>query len=71
MRQRRAFPQQWHLNQTTINGQTIDAHANVEAAWQLSDGTGTIIAIIDDGVDIDHEEFRSSGKLVAPRAPVT
>jgi subtilisin family serine protease len=67
VRQRRAFPQQWHLNQTTINGQTIDAHANVEAAWQLSDGTGTIIAIIDDGVDIDHEEFRSSGKLVAPR----
>jgi subtilisin family serine protease len=66
-RQRQAFPQQWHLKQTTINGKTIDAHANVEAAWQLSEGTGTIIAIIDDGVDIDHEEFRSSGKIVAPR----
>jgi subtilisin family serine protease len=66
-RQRQAFPQQWHLKQTTINGKTIDAHANVEAAWQLSEGTGTIIAIVDDGVDIDHEEFRSSGKIVAPR----
>lgn len=43
------------------------AHANVEAAWKLSNGTGTIIAIIDDGVDLDHEEFRSSGKIVAPR----
>lgn len=67
VRQRRAFPEQWHLKQTTINGQVIDADANVEAAWQLSDGTGTIVAIIDDGVDIDHEEFRSSGKIVAPR----
>lgn len=67
VRQRRAFPEQWHLKQTTINGQVIDAHANVEAAWQLSDGAGTIIAIIDDGVDMDHEEFRSSGKIVAPR----
>jgi subtilisin family serine protease len=66
-RQRQVFPQQWHLKKTTVNGKTIDAHANVEAAWKLSDGTGTIIAIIDDGVDVDHEEFRSSGKIVAPR----
>ncbi|MGJ5631576.1 S8 family serine peptidase [Nostoc sp. CALU 1950] len=66
-RQRQVFPQQWHLKQTTINGKVINAHANVEAAWKLSDGTGTIIAIVDDGVDLDHEEFRSSGKIVAPR----
>lgn len=67
LRQRQVFPQQWHLKQTTINGKVINAHASVEAAWKLSDGTGTIIAIIDDGVDLDHEEFRSSGKIVAPR----
>jgi subtilisin family serine protease len=66
-RQRQVFPQQWHLKQTTINGKLINAHANVEAAWKLSNGTGTIIAIIDDGVDLDHEEFRSSGKIVAQR----
>lgn len=66
-RQRKAFPQQWHLMKTTVNGQTVDAHANVEAAWQLSNGTGTTIAIVDDGVDLDHEEFRSSMKIVAPR----
>ncbi len=65
LRHRRVFPQQWHLNQTTINGAIVDAHANVEAAWELSDGTGTIIAIIDDGVDTDHEEFRTSGKIDA------
>ncbi|MBF2076825.1 MAG: S8 family serine peptidase [Synechococcales cyanobacterium C42_A2020_086] len=65
--QRQAFPPQWHLKPTTINNQAIDAHAHVEAAWSLSTGSNIIIAIVDDGVDLDHEEFRSSSKLVAPR----
>ncbi|MCI0390701.1 MAG: S8 family serine peptidase [Acidobacteria bacterium] len=66
-RLRAAFPQQWHLKRASVNGQTVDQHANVEAAWSLSDGTGIIIAVIDDGVDIDHQEFRLSNKIVAPR----
>ena len=66
-RSRQAFPEQWHLKRTHIAGHMIDQHANVEAAWKLSDGRGTIIAVIDDGVDLEHEEFRSSGKVVAPR----
>ena len=66
-RQRSAFPQQWHLKKTTISGTQVDAHANVEAAWSLSTGQGATIAIIDDGVDIDHQEFRSLGKVIAPR----
>ena len=67
MAYRQAFPQPWHLKATTINGQRINAHAAVEAAWALSQGEGTTIAVIDDGVDINHEEFLSSGKIVAPR----
>ncbi len=66
-RQRAAFPQQWHLKKTSVNGTTVDAHANVEAAWALSSGLGATIAIIDDGVDVDHQEFRSAGKVFAPR----
>lgn len=66
-RQRAAFPQQWHLKKTTVGGQIVDQHASVEAVWSLSDGTGTIISVIDDGVDLDHQEFRSSNKIVAPR----
>lgn len=66
VRSRGAFPQQWHLKKTTIGGAVIDQHANVEAAWALSDGGGATIAVIDTGIDIDHEEFRSSGKIVAP-----
>ena len=64
---REAFPQQWHLKRTRIGGHVVNQHANVEAAWKLSDGKGTIIAVIDDGVDLEHEEFRSRGKIVAPR----
>jgi subtilisin family serine protease len=66
-RVRGAFAQQWHLRKTTIGGVSVDAHASVEAAWALSDGTGTTIAIIDDGVDTGHEEFMVTGKIVAPR----
>lgn len=62
-----AFPGQWHLKKTTVDGTVVDAHARVEAAWSLADGTGVTVAVIDDGVDLDHEEFRSGGKIVAPR----
>ena len=61
------FPQQWHLKRTTINAVTVDAHANVEAAHQVTRGEGITVAIIDDGVDIDHAEFGGVGKVVAPR----
>lgn len=64
---RGAFVNQWHLKKTRIGSTDVNAHANVEAAWSLADGTGATIAIIDDGVDLDHEEFRSGAKIIAPR----
>lgn len=66
-RTRTAFAHQWHLKSTTINGQNINAHAHVEKAWEITKGKGITIAIIDDGVDIDHEEFQGATKIVAPR----
>ena len=66
-RRRGAFPQQWHLRKSTIGSTVVDESANVEAAWGLAKGEGVTIAVIDDGVDIDHEEFRTPGKIVAPR----
>ncbi|MBN1609781.1 MAG: S8 family serine peptidase [Polyangiaceae bacterium] len=66
-RARGAFAQQWHLKRTRIGSADVDAHANVEAAWTLSQGEGIVLAVIDDGVDIDHEEFRAPLKIVAPR----
>jgi subtilisin family serine protease len=61
------FPQQWHLKATTINGAVVNAHANVEAAHALTRGAGATIAVIDNGVDVDHPEFARSGKVVSPR----
>jgi subtilisin family serine protease len=61
------FSQQWHLKKTTVAGVLVDAHANVEAAHDVTRGAGVTIAVIDDGVDIDHAEFGGAGKIVAPR----
>ena len=67
MSYRQAFPEQWHLKQTTINQRRINQHANVEAAWVASDGGDVTIAVIDDGFDLRHEEFQSQGKIVSPK----
>ena len=64
---RAAFPQQWHLKKARIQNRSIVAHANVEAAWAVSRGKGVTIAVIDDGLDKSHEEFRGRGKVVSPR----
>ncbi len=64
---RAVAPGQWHLKKTVIGGKTINAHVNVEGAWQHTRGSGTVIAVIDDGVDIDHEEFDVPGKIIHPR----
>ena len=58
---------QWHLHAIDDAGQRIDAHAAVVEAWARSTGRGVTIAVIDTGIDVDHEEFRSRGKVVAPR----
>ena len=64
---RAAHKQQWHLKKTTVNGKTVNAHARVEAAWALSTGKGSVICVIDDGTDIDHQDFSGSGKVVHGR----
>lgn len=64
---RSVFDEQWHLKTTLIGQTSVTASANVEAAHSSTKGNGITIAIIDDGVDIEHIEFRSLGKIVAPR----
>ena len=58
---------QWHLQETVINGQKIQAHSNVAKAHKIAKGKGITIAIVDDGVDIDHMEFNLPGKVVGSR----
>ncbi|QLG95087.1 S8 family serine peptidase [Pseudomonas yamanorum] len=59
---------QWHLKKTMVTYQVmVDASANVEAAHELSQGENVVIAVIDDGFDLDHPEFASPGKIVAAK----
>lgn len=59
-----AAKEQWHLRKTP----KIDAHVNVEEAWHRHKirGKGITIAIIDDGVELRHSEFKGRGKVVKP-----
>lgn len=57
-------PMQWHLTKTKIGTQVVDAHVNIENAWKHTKGKGIVIAVIDDGIDIDHPEF--AGRVVFP-----
>ena len=60
------FPQQWHLAPAVVAGIAINNHAHVDSAHELSMGEGVTIAVIDDGVDLEHPEFNREGKIVAP-----
>lgn len=65
--QKDIFPQQWHLKKTTVAGIVVDAHANIEVVHDITRGEGVTIAIIDNGIDINHLELSGAGKVVAPR----
>lgn len=66
-RHKSIFPLQWHLKATRVNNRWVDQHIQVEDAWAYSRGAGVTIAVIDDGVDVAHEEFAQVGKVVYPR----
>ena len=52
------FPQQWHLQNTGQGGGAPGADANLPAAWDLTTGDpDVVIAIVDDAVDITHEDL--------------
>lgn len=54
------YPIQWNLSN---NGQycgTSGVDINVEPAWQLTSGEGIIVAVIDNGVQLDHPDLVSN-----------
>ena len=56
------FASQWHLRNTGQRGADGAAaktgeDLNIGKAWQLATGTGIRIAVVDDGLDIHHEDL--------------
>ncbi len=66
--------EQWHLRNTgfhrgTKTGFVKGADARVVEAWSSGKSTGletVILAVIDDGFDLDHPDFKRPGKWVHP-----
>ncbi|MBD3336178.1 MAG: S8 family serine peptidase, partial [Candidatus Eisenbacteria bacterium] len=57
------FVEQWNLHNTGQSGGSMDADIDAPEAWEITSGeTGITIAVIDDGVDLVHEDL--AGKIV-------
>jgi len=51
------FHDQWSLENRDANGASLGVDLNLRAAWPVTRGAGTVIAVSDDGVDLTHPEF--------------
>ena len=51
------FFDQWHLRNTGQSGGTPGADTNVVDVWDDYTGQGVVIAIVDDGVEMDHPDL--------------
>jgi len=54
------YSQQWGLENTGQQGGTQGVDINVLPAWNLSTGSGIIVAIIDNGVELDHPDLQEN-----------
>lgn len=62
------YPQQWYLNHNGGTQLTTGSHVDVERAWDITRGNrGIVIAVADDGMDLNHPDLQGAGKIVAPR----
>ncbi len=51
------FPEQWALDNTGQTGGTADADIDAPEAWDLQTGTDVVVAVIDTGLDYNHEDI--------------
>ena len=51
------FPSQWHLENRNAQGHRAGADLNIRGAWAHTRGAGVILAVVDDGVDLQHPDL--------------
>jgi subtilisin family serine protease len=62
------YGRQWYLNNTGGVQIVPEAHISVEPAWDVTRGVrSVVVAITDDGFDLNHPDLQGTGKVVAPR----
>ncbi len=62
------FKRQWHLQSQRAPQLLADASVRAPQAWDVTRGAReVVVAVIDDGFDIDHPDFQGAGKIVQPR----
>jgi subtilisin family serine protease len=55
------FPRQWGLNNTGQGGGIPDADIDAPEAWEITTGSkDVVIAVIDSGLDLNHEDLRAN-----------
>lgn len=51
------FPEQWHLRNVGQTGGTVGMDVNVVSVWDTFRGSGVVIGIVDDGLQISHPDL--------------
>ena len=62
------FERQWHLNSVADAELAANAHVSATDAWDVTRGSrDVVVAVVDDGFDLNHPDFVGAGKVVSPK----
>ncbi len=62
------YPRQWYLGHSGGSQLAPNSHIDAERAWDITRGDrSVVIAVADDGIDLNHPDLQGLGKVVAPR----
>lgn len=54
------YVEQWHLSNTGQGGGVAGIDINVESVWDNYTGQGVVIGIVDDGLEVGHEDLQGN-----------